>query len=327
MESRNGNLNAHIQGSVWMWTQRTTQQQEPKKGVQSSGRPILIVSNNTFNTWSPSVNCLTITSQLRESPVHVPVNLDVSSHIQCEQIHTIPKIELSEYKGVISPVTLANVKAKLNIQFDMGTDRSLEILSKIKNSMDALTESASTGFGLPAFEKEVANTMVNIHNCFTSIKTEIQKLRTGSVENVPENVEPAETVPETDASQAKAIVKGKRSRGGFSDDEIAFIIDEANSISDVVELFEFKDRATAYRARSYYKRKQKGGHGRGETDKHDTLAQKKNGKHRVYSEEDKRFIIDKSHSVDEIMERFDYKDKATASKMRSYFRKNYKAAI
>ena len=61
--------NKHTQGSIWKWVNDA----EKKQGVQSSGRPVLIISNSGFNYHSLVVNCVTITGQLRESPVHVPV--------------------------------------------------------------------------------------------------------------------------------------------------------------------------------------------------------------------------------------------------------------
>ncbi len=43
-------------------------------------------------------------------------------------------------------------------------------------------------------------------------------------------------------------------------------------------------------------------------------------KHRKYTEEEKLFIADTSNSLQEIADRFGYKNKAVATKMRSYFK-------
>lgn len=64
------------------------------RGIISGPRPVLIVSNDTFNACSPVVNIVGISGQKKESPVHFEVNLDTKSYINCEQIYTINKSSL-----------------------------------------------------------------------------------------------------------------------------------------------------------------------------------------------------------------------------------------
>lgn len=65
------------------------------KGVISGPRPVLVISNDTFNACSPVVNVLGISGQHKESPVHYEVNLNSKSYINCEQIYTVNKQQLA----------------------------------------------------------------------------------------------------------------------------------------------------------------------------------------------------------------------------------------
>ena len=136
MSNINGldHTNKYMQGSVFKWTSGDS----IRAGVQSGERPMLIISNNTFNYFSPVVNCVSITSILKESPVHVPIYINMDSHVQCEQIHTIPKAELVDFMGMAPPITISNVKAKLRIQFDMAADKNTEMFQAIKKILDDL---------------------------------------------------------------------------------------------------------------------------------------------------------------------------------------------
>jgi len=320
-------VNQFIQGSVWIWKQ---------VGGQPGGRPVLVISNNAFNQISLTVNCLVITNILKESPVHVPVTLETESHILCEQIHTVSKNELSDYKGNVLPLTLSIVKSKLSVQFDMPADRGLEILTNISNGVNLLNEKAINGFGVSALADEMAGTLAKIHECFYQIKKEIENLQADkqSEESVSSDEEDGDTsafdeeVYEEDESVIDETDADKKfGRGVFSIGDIAFMIDPANSIDDIIKKFGIKDKPTAYRMRSYYKRRSKA-HGniepsviRSERKKTGKPKQKPYGKRRIYTEEDKQFIMDTTNPVSRIMERFGYDDKATVYKMRAYFKK------
>ena len=75
------------------------------KGILSGPRPVLIISNDTFNLFSPVVNIVGISGQKKDSPAHLEINLSEKSYINCEQIYTINKgnlirkmTELDEYQ-------------------------------------------------------------------------------------------------------------------------------------------------------------------------------------------------------------------------------------
>ena len=258
--------NRYVQGSVWKWVNNS----DRRAGVQSSGRPVLIISNNTFNYHSPVVNCVSITSVLKESPVHVPLYISMDSHIQCEQIHTIPKAELTEFTGMVSNSTMSNVKAKLRIQFDMGTDRYAESFEAIKRSLAELNskaepqilngintnlltliEKAEVGFGIPALENDIMNMLINLGDSFKKLEESILGNNTLSSEILMELTESVESV-------GTPPVKGKRGRRRrYTDEDILFIVDKSNSIDALMEKFDFKDRQTASKMRTYFKKRYK----------------------------------------------------------------------
>jgi mRNA-degrading endonuclease toxin of MazEF toxin-antitoxin module len=139
MKSEIEGVNKYVQGSIWHWANRGIQ----RDSVQYGERPVLVISNDAFNKRSSVVNCVSVTTMLKESPVHEPIYLVKHSHIQCEQIHTIPKEELTEFFGNVPNSTLSNVKSKLRIQFAMNEDRSAELLLEIRKNIDMVNKKLS----------------------------------------------------------------------------------------------------------------------------------------------------------------------------------------
>ena len=78
-----------------------------KTSVESGVRPVLVLQNNKGNKYSPTVIIAPITSKLKKwwIPTHVILNnpsLPQKSLIMLEQIQTIEKKKLIEYKGCVS---------------------------------------------------------------------------------------------------------------------------------------------------------------------------------------------------------------------------------
>jgi len=265
--------NRYVQGSVWKWANNS----DRRAGVQSGGRPVLIISNNTFNYHSPVVNCVSITSALKESPVHVPLYITMDSHIQCEQIHTIPKSELTEFTGMVSNSIMSSVKAKLRIQFDMGADRYAEsfdtikrnlaelnskidsqVLSDINANLQTLLDKAEAGFGIPALEDDIVKMLINFGDGFKKLEDTIAAGHSHSSEDLSAlsdlKTERESVEPEA-GSTASATKRGRGRRRKYTDEDVLFITNKANSIDALMERFEFKDRQTASRMRTYFKKK------------------------------------------------------------------------
>ena len=313
-----------VHGSIWKWETDKFQDEGYKKGVQSKGRPVLIISNDNFNLGSPVVNCLTISSTLNNSPVHVPIILENTSHIQCEQWHTVPKAELSYFMGFASPLILSNVKEKLRLQCDMYTDRSVEILTNIKQSVDDLSEQANKGFGLPDIEKDMLKMMVNIGNFFELIKTELSGLKTNNKlnENISEDNHVATNREEKPANTGDK--KQRKKRKTYTDEDIAYILDVNNTAEMIMSKLGFKDKATAHKMRSYFKKRQLHSVDKDNaspTEKED--KQGGGGKRRKYTEDDVLYILDTNNTTQDIMDKYGYKDSKTVYNTRMRMKKQY----
>lgn len=91
-------------GEIWMCAL-----EKSEGSVQSGYRPVLILSNDKNNTYSPTLNVIPITSKMnkRKLPVHVELwdywkyGLKTSSTLMIEQITTVPANSLGYYMGAI----------------------------------------------------------------------------------------------------------------------------------------------------------------------------------------------------------------------------------
>jgi mRNA interferase MazF len=103
-------------------------------GSQQGGiRPILVISNDKYNYFSPTITAIPITSKInKKSPVHVMLFADEgngiqkNSTIEVEKICDINKFQLIKKIGVISDVKEREVAEKFTIQFPM-------LISLLKN--------------------------------------------------------------------------------------------------------------------------------------------------------------------------------------------------
>jgi len=349
--------NKYVQGSVWMW-ENNVGNNNRRTGVQSGDRPVLIVSNNTFNHYSAAVNCVSITSQLKDSPVHVPLYINKDSHIQCEQLHTIPKSELTEFRGIVPNATLSTVKAKLRIQLDMSGDRNTELFNSIKRILDemnakankanpetaetsetsekleavqsgvaALHEKADKGFGIPELEDQILGLLVNLGESFKKIEVLIENLPAQTAVK-PQEAAPAAAVPAADA-RSGVIKPGRGNRRHYTEEDKRFIADKRNSISDVMAKYGY-ERNYVHRIRAIFRKQLENqleeidGVVNGNESSDDAA---KRPKYKHYTEEDKEFILNKRNSAEELMERYGFKDKMSAYKARAYIKrklpKNY----
>ena len=278
------NTNKYVQGSVWKWIRK--EYAGNQAGVQSSERPVLIISNDTFNTHSQSVNCVSITSVLKESPVHVPLYISMDSHIQCEQLHTVSKTELTEYKGMVSSGVLSNVKAKIRLQLDMSEDRTTILFDNIKKSIDDLTAKSSArvpsteniailnaikdslhdlnrrankGFGIPEIETDVIKILKNIHEDYGTIRSDINGIKSlldGNTQVKPEQSAAVPDIKIKSAETIKPVTTGsKRGRGKqrkYTEEDKKFIADKNNPIGIIAEKYGFT-KQYAHKMRHYFR--------------------------------------------------------------------------
>lgn len=97
----------------------------PVVGSEQGGyRPVLIVQNDTGNTFSPTTIVAAVTSSRTKTklPTHVMVSADClekQSIVLLEQIRTIDKSRLSEYIGRLSDAEMNKVDRAIEVSFGL----------------------------------------------------------------------------------------------------------------------------------------------------------------------------------------------------------------
>ena len=102
-----------------------------KGSIQSGKRPVIVVSNNMNNKYSPTVNILPITSQNKNNiPVHVNIGvesgLSEESTVLTEQVVTINKTQIIKYVGKCNKYKMYEIEKALLIQNGINLDVHLE---------------------------------------------------------------------------------------------------------------------------------------------------------------------------------------------------------
>lgn len=108
---------------------------------QHGHRPVLIVSSDEFNKWSPEVIILFITSRLdkRGNKYHINLpgvmGLEKKSMVLAEQIRTVDKSRLLERRGQLDLVTMNRVDRGLKTALALGTTKAgKEIKEELKRA-------------------------------------------------------------------------------------------------------------------------------------------------------------------------------------------------
>ena len=104
-----GNLQKYLRGQVW-WQKPSTIKQP---GIQNDGRPIVIISNNSGNRFSPAITVIPFTTADKKPlPTHVKVLMEdgkVSTAL-CEQLRTISTDLLENYIGTLDDTKLTEIE-------------------------------------------------------------------------------------------------------------------------------------------------------------------------------------------------------------------------
>ena len=109
-----GNLQKFIRGQVW-W-QKSTSTRQP--GIQNDGRPVIIVSNNACNRFSPAITVIPLTTADKKPlPTHVKILMEDSkiSTALCEQLRTISTELLEDYIGTLDDTKLTEIEGAILI--------------------------------------------------------------------------------------------------------------------------------------------------------------------------------------------------------------------
>ena len=104
-----------------------------KGSIQSGKRPVVVISNNMNNQYSPTINVLPITSKNKNNiPVHVNVGikegLSQESTVLTEQVVTINKNQIKKYVGKCNKYKMYEIEKALLIQNGVNLDLHLKAL-------------------------------------------------------------------------------------------------------------------------------------------------------------------------------------------------------
>ena len=105
-----------------------------KGSIQSGKRPVIVISNNMNNKYSPTVNVLPITSKTKNNiPVHVRIGVESGlieeSTVLAEQNIPINKNQIIKYVGRCNKYKMYEIEKAVLIQNGIDLDTHLEVLA------------------------------------------------------------------------------------------------------------------------------------------------------------------------------------------------------
>lgn len=104
-------------GQIWYVDMGSTYE----GSIQGGKRPVVIVSNNKGNYYSPILLVVPITSSItkHDLPTHVEIQLRVPSTVLCEQIFTVNKYDLISYEGMVTDEEIKEIDKALKISLNL----------------------------------------------------------------------------------------------------------------------------------------------------------------------------------------------------------------
>lgn len=102
-----------------------------KGSIQSGKRPVVVISNNMNNKYSPTINILPITSKSKNNiPVHVNIGIESGlikeSTVLVEQNIPINKVQIIKYVGKCNKYKMYEIEKALLIQNGINLDMHIE---------------------------------------------------------------------------------------------------------------------------------------------------------------------------------------------------------
>lgn len=92
---------------------------------QQGGRPVIVVSNETCNKFSPTVTVVPLTTKDKKPlPTHVELNVEglpVYGTILCEQVQSVSHYRLGSYVGEVDDRVMRKIEKALCVQLDITT--------------------------------------------------------------------------------------------------------------------------------------------------------------------------------------------------------------
>jgi mRNA-degrading endonuclease toxin of MazEF toxin-antitoxin module len=234
-------INKYLQGSIWSWEKQSDTE-------QSEERLVLVISSNISNSTDNEVACLSITTSLQDSSFHVPIFLSQKLHIQCKNLHIIPKEELTNFKGPVPTAALFEVKNKLRKYFELSEDRNTELLLGIIKRLDARESASSIPLAAEGEFERFSQMLAEMHTAFVKATSAVEIPAVSQPQTANTN--------ESHESEPQLAVTPKRNtiHRQYSDKDKAFIMDSKNPIDVIVKKYGYKNKQAAYAARTYLRR-------------------------------------------------------------------------
>lgn len=132
---------------------------------QQGGRPVIVVSNETCNKFSPTVTVVPLTTKDKKPlPTHVELNVEglpVYGTILCEQVQSVSHYRLGSYVGEVDNRIMRKIEKALCVQLDINT-----------KAAETVTVQA------PPVVKEVVKEVVKVDNTTVEeLKTELEQAK------------------------------------------------------------------------------------------------------------------------------------------------------
>lgn len=88
-------------------------------------RPVVVISNNKYNTTSQYVTVCPIASSVKrlDLPCHVLLSADITgekSMVMCEHYYTVKKCDLNDYVGTLSKFQMKKINKAVKCQLALG---------------------------------------------------------------------------------------------------------------------------------------------------------------------------------------------------------------
>lgn len=108
-----GDVQKFMRGQVW-WLPRYDN--KTMNAIQNDGRPVVVISNDTGNKFSPALMIAPLTTADKKAlPTHVKITMEDGqiSTVLCEQIKTINNNTLTEFVGNISETKMTEINGAI----------------------------------------------------------------------------------------------------------------------------------------------------------------------------------------------------------------------
>jgi hypothetical protein len=208
-------LNRFLHGTLWKWV---------------SNELALIISNDEYNSHSPTVNCVSVTNISGDS-----INID---NVQCNQIHTVEKEALLEFMGAIPTPILTAIKVKIQKQLNMGDDKTLHAVQETATRLIGQLAKLDTEYVLPEppqkdQPKEVA------------VPPPVIKPTKSTKPTKPKQT-PKQDKPQSKQNKNIKADNSSHKVRTYTDEDEAFVLDRNPTTEEVMKRFGFKEKRKVY---------------------------------------------------------------------------------